>query len=192
MAGIEVVSFDMECTLIDDSYSNLIWETDIPRLYGEKHGLDMEEARARVLVEYAKVGEDRPEWYDIDYWFKRLGLDDDWRELLKQREGACCVYSEVPRVLERMSGEYTLIVSSNTIREFLEVQLTKLPDVFTKSGSARSTLTGRGGHLESTLCVISMSSRRSSVSSDKGSRRDLEDGLEIHSSYYKRLLCIGD
>ena len=140
MAGIEVISFDMEGTLIDDSYSNLIWETDIPRLYGEKHGLDLETAKAKVLGEYAQVGEDRPEWYNIDYWFKRLGLDDDWRELLRQREGACIVYSEVPGVLERMSGEYSLIVSSNTIREFLEVQLTRLPDVFTKVYSAPSDL----------------------------------------------------
>jgi FMN phosphatase YigB (HAD superfamily) len=93
MAGIEVVSFDMEGTLIDDGYSNLIWETDIPRLYGEKHGLDLE-----------------------------------------------IVYNEVPRTLERMSRDYTLIVSSNTIREFLEVQLTKLPDVFTKIYSAPSDL----------------------------------------------------
>ena len=140
MAGIEVVSFDMEGTLIDDGYSNLIWETDIPRLYGEKHGLDIEGARVKVLGEYAQVGEDRPEWYDIDYWFKRLGLDDDWRGLLRRREGACRVYGEVPRVLERMNGEYTLIVSSNTIREFLDVQLTKLPDVFTKVYSAPSDL----------------------------------------------------
>jgi FMN phosphatase YigB (HAD superfamily) len=35
---------------------------------------------------------------------------------------------------------YTLIVSSNTIREFLEVQLTKLPDVFAKVYSAPSDL----------------------------------------------------
>jgi len=39
-----------------------------------------------------------------------------------------------------MSGEYSLIVSSNTIREFLEVQLTRLPDVFTKVYSAPSDL----------------------------------------------------
>jgi len=140
MADIEVVSFDMEGTLIDDGYSNLIWETDIPRLYGEEHGLDLDTARAKVLGEYAQVGEERPEWYDIDYWFKRLGLDYDWRELLRQREGACIVYSEVPGVLERMDDEYTLIVSSNTIREFLDVQLTKLPDVFTEVYSAPSDL----------------------------------------------------
>jgi len=140
MAGIEVVSFDMEGTLIDDSYSNLVWETDIPRLYGEKHGLDPESAKAKVLGEYSQVGDDRPEWYDIGYWFDRLGLDQDWRELLMRREEACRVFSEVPGVLERMSGEYTLIVSSNTIREFLDVQLTKLPDVFARLYSAPSDL----------------------------------------------------
>jgi len=62
------------------------------------------------------------------------------RDRLRQREGACSVYSEVARVLESMSGEYTLIVSSNTIREFLDVQVTKLPDVFTKVYSAPSDL----------------------------------------------------
>ena len=140
MADIEVVSFDMEGTLIDGTYSSLIWETDIPRLYGEKHGLDLESARERVLGEYAQVGEDRPEWYDIGYWFDRLGLDRDWRVLLREREGACRVYDEVPGVLERMAGEYALIVSSNTIREFLDVQLTKLPDVFEEVYSAPSDL----------------------------------------------------
>ena len=140
MAGIEVVSFDMEGTLIDDSYSNLVWETDIPRLYGEKHGLDLESAKAKVLGEYSQVGDDRPEWYDIGYWFDRLGLDQDWRELLRRRTEACRVFGETPGVLERMSREYTLIVSSNTIREFLDVQLTKLPDVFARVYSAPSDL----------------------------------------------------
>jgi len=140
MAGIEVASFDMEGTLIDDSYSNIVWETDIPRLYGEKHGLDLESAKAKVLGEYSQVGDDRPEWYDIGYWFDRLGLDQDWRELLRRRTEACRVFGETPGVLERMSREYTLIVSSNTIRDFLDVQLTKLPDVFARVYSAPSDL----------------------------------------------------
>jgi hypothetical protein len=45
MVRIGVVSFDMEGTLIDNNFSDLIWETDIPRLYGQKHGLDIETAR---------------------------------------------------------------------------------------------------------------------------------------------------
>lgn len=138
MVRIEVVSFDMEGTLIDNNFSDLIWETDIPRLYGRKHGLDIETARGRVLEEYGKIGDDRPEWYDAGYWFRRLGLPGDWRELLEERRGDCRAYPESRQVLERLSRVYSLIISSNTIREFLEVQLRELPDVFTHIFSATS------------------------------------------------------
>jgi FMN phosphatase YigB (HAD superfamily) len=138
MVRIEAVSFDMEGTLIDNTFSDLIWETDIPLLYGQRHGLDLETARARVLGEYAQVGDDRSEWYDTDYWFRRLELPGDWRDLLHSRKGDCRVYPEVQQVLERLSGEYPLIISSNTIRGFLEVQLKMLPDVFVHVFSATS------------------------------------------------------
>ena len=60
---ITIVSFDMEGTLVESSFSNLIWETDIPRLYADRHGLGFEAARMKVLEEYGEVGEHRPEWY---------------------------------------------------------------------------------------------------------------------------------
>ena len=126
----------MEGTLIDTTFSDLIWETDIPTLYGQQHGLNLEDARERVLSEYGEVGDERPEWYDVGYWFTRLGLPGDWRELLERRRGDLKVYPEVEGVLERLSGLRPLIVSSNTIREFLEVQLQELPDVFAHVFSA--------------------------------------------------------
>jgi FMN phosphatase YigB (HAD superfamily) len=138
MAGIDVVSFDMEGTLIDNRFSDLIWETDIPALYGCHHGLDLDMARERVLGEYREIGEDRPEWYDLGYWFRRLRLPGDWRELPPMRLNDCFVYPETAEVLENLSQDYTLVISSNTIREFLEVQLTKLPRVFTEVFSAPS------------------------------------------------------
>ncbi|MGD2200622.1 MAG: HAD family hydrolase [Candidatus Bathyarchaeota archaeon] len=138
MAGIEVVSFDMEGTLITHDFSKLIWETDIPLLYAERHGGDHETARNHVMTLYDTVGDEEPEWYDIDYWFERLDLEGDWRELLQERYDACTPYPEVIGVLDRLEGDYRLIVSSNTIREFLEVQLRALPDAFERVFSAPS------------------------------------------------------
>jgi len=138
MGRIEVVSFDMEGTLLTHDFSNLIWETDVPRLYGEKNGLGLDEARRRVMAEYDTVGPGAPEWYDTGYWFVRLGLDSDWRRLLEARSRDCSIYPEVPGVLERLGGRYRLVVSSNTIREFLEVQLRCLPDAFEQVYSAPS------------------------------------------------------
>jgi len=138
MGRIEVVSFDMEGTIVDPSFSNLIWETDIPRLYAEQHGVDFEAARDHVLAEYRQVGDERPEWYDVGYWFRRLGLPGDWRELLERRRGACKVYPEARGVLERLRDRYLLVLTSNTIREFLEVQLGDLSGFFAHIFSAPS------------------------------------------------------
>jgi putative hydrolase of the HAD superfamily len=139
---IEVVSFDMEGTLVPTDFSSLVWETDIPRLYGEKNGLEFEEAKRRVISEYDSIGQGAPEWYDVDYWFGRLGLDGDWRRLLEERRDSCNPFPEVPGVLERLGERYRLIVSSNTIREFLEIQLQSLPAIFEEAFSAPSDYGG--------------------------------------------------
>lgn len=138
MGRIEVVSFDMERTLVDPLFSNLIWEEDVPRLYAEQHGIGLIAAREHVLGEYSEVGENEPEWYDMDYWFQRLGLPGDWRDLLERRRDLCRTYPEARGVLERLHGRYILIVTSNTIREFLEAQLGDLGRFFTHIFSAPS------------------------------------------------------
>ncbi len=132
------ISFDMEGTLIDHGYSEHIWGTDIPRLYAEKHDLELEEARRRVFHEYELIGDARPEWYDVGYWFKRFGLPGDWRELPERRRGLIRVYSDTRKTLEALASEHLLVVSSNTIREFLEVQVEEVGDYFTHVFSAPS------------------------------------------------------
>jgi putative hydrolase of the HAD superfamily len=133
---IRVVSFDMEGTLVDHAYSKQIWEGDIPALYAEAHGLPLEEARKRVLAEYAEVGEGKPEWYDMGYWWRRLGLPHYWRDLPKRRKSECNVYPDVQTALTRLGKRYSLIVSSNTIREFLKIQLECIDYPFSKIFSA--------------------------------------------------------
>ena len=133
---IRVVSFDMEGTLVDHAYSKQIWEGDIPALYAEAHGLPLEEARKRVLAEYAEVGEGQPEWYDVGYWWKRLGLPHYWRDLPKRRKEECNVYPDVSTALTRLGKRYPLIVCSNTIREFLKIQLECIDYPFSRVFSA--------------------------------------------------------
>lgn len=132
------ISFDMEGTLIDHGYSEHIWGTDIPRLYAEKHGIDLEEARRRVFHEYDQVGDARPEWYDVGYWFRRLGLLGDWMELPERRRDLISVYPDARIALDGLVSEHRLVVSSNTIREFLEVQVEEVGDYFTHVFSAPS------------------------------------------------------
>lgn len=138
MGRIEVVSFDMEGTLVDASFSNLIWEEDIPQLHAEQHGMTLEASKELIFAEYLEVGDERPEWYDVGYWFRRLGISGDWQELLERRRSTCRVYPEARGVLERLRDNHILIVTSNTIREFLEVQLGTLRSYFSHVFSAPS------------------------------------------------------
>lgn len=138
MGRVKVVSLDMEGTLVDHAFSNAVWEHEIPRLYAEKHGIDVDAALAQVRAEYSTVGEGRTEWYDVDYWFRRLGLEGDWRRLIKERVNLINVYPDAAVALRRLGEAYPLIVSSNTIREFLELQVAAVGGGFAHAFSAPS------------------------------------------------------
>jgi putative hydrolase of the HAD superfamily len=138
MNQVTTISFDMEGTLIDHGYSRQIWEVDIPNLYGEVHRIGFEEAKRYVRTEYAAIGEGDPKWYDVGYWWSKFDLQGDWRELLKLREPYCKLYPDTRRVLGKLKDNYTLVVTSNTIREFLDVQIKCIGHRFSHIFSAPS------------------------------------------------------
>ena len=121
---------------MDLEFSRLVWEEGVPALYAEEKGLSLEEALRRVTEEYAEVGPERVEWYDLRYWFRRFGLKGDWRELLERYKGHIRVYPEVKSVLQRLSREYDLFIVSNTCRDFLDLQIRELRPYFTRIFSA--------------------------------------------------------
>jgi len=138
MRDICVISFDMEGTLIDHTFSRTIWEEDVPQIYAYKHQVSIDEAKKTVFKEYAKVGELRPEWYDLGYWFGKFQLDQDWRKLLKNRKKKVKGYEETRKILEKLENRLPMIISSNTIREFLDIQIDVLGNYFDQIFSAPS------------------------------------------------------
>lgn len=138
MSRIRVVSFDLEGTLVKPTFSELVWETGLPKLYAEEKEVPLEEAEEYVKAEYPKVGEGRREWYDIKYWFKHFQLKSDWEGLLEAYRDAISVYPEVVDVLESLQGEYTLVVTTNTSREFLRYLLEPVKGYFDHVFSATS------------------------------------------------------
>lgn len=125
----KVVSFDVEGTLTTRRFSQLIWEEAIPKLYSEKTGISLEEAKARVMREYAKVSDGREEWYDIRYWFNHFALTD-YEHLLTSHKQKITLYPEASRVLRDLGKNHKLIVISNSSREFLKFELEKLEKHF--------------------------------------------------------------
>lgn len=116
--GIRIVSFDVEGTLVTPDFSYSVWYEAIPQKYAEKSGVDFETARRIVEEEYAKIGDQRLEWYDVRYWFRKFGLGSP-EPVLESYRDRVAYYQEVKDVLSELSGRYTLIVASGSMREFL-------------------------------------------------------------------------
>ena len=123
LSPINIISFDMDGTLTGGRFTELVWGEGIPRLYASAKGLPLEEAKECVFKEYAVLGEGKKEWYDIKHWFRFFGLGEDWRGLLESFGHEICTFSEVPEVLNLLSMECPLVVTSNATREFTDIEL---------------------------------------------------------------------
>jgi putative hydrolase of the HAD superfamily len=70
----ETLMLDMDGTILDLAFDNYIWKDLVPRRYAAANGLSFESARERLFEKYAAVQGDL-EWYCLDHWNDRLGID---------------------------------------------------------------------------------------------------------------------
>lgn len=136
---VKVLSFDVDGTLVSMGFADAVWLEGIPQVYAEKEGLSFEQAFEFITGEYDKIGEHRIEWYNIDYWLRKFGLDIPYETLFKKYEGEVRLYDEVESVLTALKAEgYELIISSNAATEFIEFQTKTLKKFFAREFSATS------------------------------------------------------
>jgi putative hydrolase of the HAD superfamily len=121
--GVRVISFDVTGTLISERFVDYFWLDLIPRLFAERHAVDLEEAKRIVFSKYDEVSRDDVRWYIPGYWFELLDLKASFREALGAIRGEVEVYDDAREALERLSAKYDLVVSSNLSREFIDVAL---------------------------------------------------------------------
>jgi len=130
-----IVSFDVEGTLVTHAFTRYIWQSAVPRLYARRHGLTAEEAEETVLSEYLSIGSERSEWFDIDYWLRRVGLGEP-EPLIEAHLPLIEYYPEVMRVLDVLAKRYTLVAASSTPLRFLHYILRDIEHRFARVFSA--------------------------------------------------------
>ena len=119
----KVISFDLDGTIVDGRYGNLVWLEGVPERYAEKHSLPVAEALAEVKQAYDSVGESHLLWYDIDYWLRRFDLTISVPDLLDHYCGSIRVLPHVAEVIEALHEKYRLVIASNAARIFVEKEL---------------------------------------------------------------------
>jgi len=121
----EVISFDLDGTIVKPDYNELIWFKEIPELYAEKYGVKLSKARQLVAKEYERVGEDDLRWYILEYWLKHFGFKIREREVLEKYADKVEVYEEVICALDEVHKRYTLVIASAMPRSFIDIKLKK-------------------------------------------------------------------
>jgi len=113
----KVISFDMDGTLVDGEFPRWVWNCLIPSLYSKATGISLEESKVYVYSEYEKVGPNKLEFFDIDYWFKYFNLSKGFLS-----EKPVSVYSDVLPTLKKLT-DFTLVVSSSSSKEIVNIEL---------------------------------------------------------------------
>jgi FMN phosphatase YigB (HAD superfamily) len=106
-------------------------------LYAQKKGLDFAQAKRCIVEEYSKIGDQRLEWYDIEYWFSYLGLGSSGPAI----QSCMCkisYYPEITEVVSSLASEYRLIVASGTPAELLHLLLRDIKPYFVRLFSSVS------------------------------------------------------
>jgi FMN phosphatase YigB (HAD superfamily) len=118
---IKVISFDLDGTLADENFDKLIWNEEIPKLYAEKYGLILADAKEKVFAEYKKE-EGNVRWTDIEFWFGRFGLED-WDGLLNSLKKDIKLFPETTKVLRDLRKIFKLIIITQSEKKFMKLKL---------------------------------------------------------------------
>ncbi len=120
--GTKVISFDADGTLVDTNFTDSVWFEGIPKLCAKRWGVPFEESLKIVKLEYKRIGPERVEWYDLDYWIKKFSLGGKTK-LLQGYSDRARLYPEVEGVVKKLSREYNVVIASASSREFLDLEM---------------------------------------------------------------------
>jgi len=126
---VKVISFDAEGTLMTPDFSYALWHEAIPMCYARRNGIELAQAKKIVAMEYDKIGEQRHEWYDINFWFNCLHLGTP-ESVIQSCQDKVYYYPEVIDVLSSLDGQYRLVIASGTPLELLRYLLRDVEPYF--------------------------------------------------------------
>jgi len=135
---IKVISFDVDGTLVREDFNDLIWRGEIPLLYAQKNKMSFEKAKRIVEEEYNRVGEENPQWYDINFWIEHFKLNVSHEDIISKYESKIEVYPDVIPALEKLKRKYQLVVITMMPSEFLAPKLKKIGSYFNRAFSTLS------------------------------------------------------
>lgn len=86
-----IIMFDMDGTLLDLAFDDLIWNHELPQLHSTTHQCTLEQSRATLYAFYQQH-KHTLSWYSSSYWTAKVGVDVlklqyDFKDKIRPRLG---------------------------------------------------------------------------------------------------------
>ncbi len=124
---VRIVSLDLDGTVVSREYVDYFWLELVPRLYAERWGVGLEEARRLVFSAYDEVGPGDLRWYRPAYWFERFGFPELLEWALREAGGLVRLYDDAASFLEAVRGRVEVVICTSASREFIDLVFEKIP-----------------------------------------------------------------
>lgn len=118
---VKIVSLDFAGVIVSKKYIDYFWFEAIPKMYAKVRNIPLEEAKNFILGSYKRLSPNRVEWYLPRYWVKVFNLEEYLDIMLEESAKYIEVYDDVKDVLPRISSRCSIVVSTNTTREFIDL-----------------------------------------------------------------------
>lgn len=122
-SSIKVISFDLDGCLADNAFDELVWRTEIPKIYAKERNINFDQAFIEVTAEYKRLWGKVEGWRDVEFWFKHFNFKTTWQEAVNEIKHHVKQYGDVIPVLEELKKNFKIIIVSHADRKFLDLKM---------------------------------------------------------------------
>ena len=122
--NIDTLFLDLDGTLLDLHFDNYFWREYLPQEYARYHDQEPEQVR-EYLLQLMEQAEGSIDWYCLDYWTEKLGLDII--SLKREIDHLIALRPEAGKFLEAVhSSNKDVYLITNAHHHTLELKLEKM------------------------------------------------------------------
>lgn len=133
---MKLISFDLQGTLSDNTFSDEFWLELLPAMYAKKHNIGFIQAKKILELDFKSKGK-----YHELFYNHRLRLDEllphwEFHDVVKMLKSKPQIDLDMLKMISKIPLNVTKIVFSATTRDFIDIEMADAKQYFDKTFSS--------------------------------------------------------